>query len=93
MRSKSPHRSAHAFRGSNRLILSDVPIGSVRLFAVKHDWPVYMDESLKRFKTIFSACGSSHSAIELTVDKLFHMERGRAGVNVCKDWPEEKKEG
>lgn len=61
-------------------------IGGVCPFALKYGWPVYMDASLKRFKTVFSACGSSHSAIELTLDDLFQLGNGKAWVDVCKGW-------
>ncbi|GGL51310.1 YbaK/EbsC family protein [Sporolactobacillus putidus] len=61
-------------------------IGGVCPFALKYGWPVYMDASLKRFKTVFPACGSSHSAIELTLDDLFQLGNGKAWVDVCKGW-------
>ena len=41
------------------------PVGGVCPFAIKDGVEVYLDESLKRFKTIYPACGSSNSAIEL----------------------------
>ena len=34
------------------------------------DVKIYLDESLKRFKTVFPACGSANSAIELTIPEL-----------------------
>lgn len=45
-------------------------VGGVCPFAVKEGVAVYLDESLKRFQTVFPACGSSNSAIELTIDEL-----------------------
>jgi predicted HTH transcriptional regulator len=39
-------------------------------FAVNDGVTVYLDESLKRFETVFPACGSSNSAIELTMEEL-----------------------
>ena len=45
-------------------------IGGVCPFAVNSDVSVYLDVSLKRFETIFPACGSSNSAIELTTEEL-----------------------
>ena len=46
--------------------------------------PVYLDESLKRFETVFPACGSGNSAIELTPDRLFEIAQAQAWINVCK---------
>ena len=45
---------------------------------------VYLDESLKRFKTVFPACGSSNSAIELTISELEKYSGFIAWVDVCK---------
>ena len=45
-------------------------IGGVCPFAINDGVKVYLDESLKRFETIFPACGSSNSAIELTPEEL-----------------------
>ena len=45
-------------------------VGGVCPFAIKEGVTVYLDESLKRFSTVFPACGSSNSAIELTIDEL-----------------------
>jgi len=45
-------------------------VGGVCPFAVNEGVKVYLDESLKRFETVFPACGSSNSAIELTVPEL-----------------------
>ena len=45
-------------------------VGGVCPFAVKENVTIYLDESLKRFETVFPACGSSNSAIELTIEEL-----------------------
>ena len=45
---------------------------------------VYCDESLKRFETVFPACGSSNSAIEFTCDELFRYSNAIGWINVCK---------
>lgn len=45
-------------------------VGGVCPFAVHEGVTVYLDESLKRFETVFPACGSSNSAIELTIKEL-----------------------
>ena len=43
-------------------------VGGVCPFAVNDGVEVWLDESLKRFDTVFPACGSASSAIELTLD-------------------------
>lgn len=45
---------------------------------------VYLDESLKRFETVYPACGSSNSAIELNCDELADYSNSLEWVNVCK---------
>ena len=49
---------------------------------------VYLDESLKRFQTVFPAAGSSNSAIELTIPELEKYSNFLQWVDVCKDWQE-----
>jgi len=58
-------------------------IGGVCPFAVKEGVIVYLDESLKRFKTVFPACGSGNSAIELTIEELEKYSNYAAWVEVC----------
>ena len=50
-------------------------VGGVCPFAVKEGVKIYLDESLKRFDTVFPACGSSNSAIELTIPELEQYSR------------------
>ncbi|MCQ2420002.1 MAG: YbaK/EbsC family protein [Clostridia bacterium] len=64
-------------------------VGGVCPFAVKDGVKVYLDASLKRFKTVFPACGSSNSAIELTVPELEKFALADGWVDVCKDWQEQ----
>lgn len=59
-------------------------IGGVCPFSVKNDLPVYMDISLKRFNTVFPACGSSNSAIELTCEDLYNYSKCIKYIDVCK---------
>ena len=60
------------------------PIGGVCPFAINDGVEVYLDESLKRFKTIYPACGSSNSAIELSIEELEKYSNYSSWVNVCK---------
>ena len=61
-------------------------VGGVCPFAVKSGVTVYLDVSLKRFDTVFPACGSSNSAIELTPDALATYASCAGWIDVCKDW-------
>ncbi len=61
-------------------------VGGVCPFAIKSNVNVYLDESLKRFSTVFPACGSSNSAIELTINELEKYSNHTNWINVCKDW-------
>ena len=63
-------------------------VGGVCPFAVNENVTVYLDESLKRFQTVFPACGSSNSAIELTMDELEQYSSYTSWVDVCKGWKE-----
>ena len=59
-------------------------VGGVCPFAVNEGVEVYLDESLKRFETVFPACGSSNSAIELTMEELEQYSNSLAWIDVCK---------
>ena len=62
-------------------------IGGVCPFALAQpEPPVYLDISLRRFDTVFPACGSSNSAIELTCDELQAYARAQQWIDVCKGW-------
>ena len=59
-------------------------VGGVCPFAVNEGVTVYLDESLRRFETVFPACGSGSSAIELTVPELEEYSGYADWVDVCK---------
>ena len=59
-------------------------VGGVCPFAVNDGVRVYLDESLKRFETVFPACGSSNSAIELTINELEQHSGFISWIDVCK---------
>lgn len=59
-------------------------VGGVCPFAVNDGVEVYLDESLKRFETVFPACGSANSAIELTIPELEKYSGFTAWIDVCK---------
>lgn len=60
-------------------------VGGVCPFAIKYDLDVYLDESLKRFVTVFPACGSSNSAIEMSIEELEKYSNYKAWLDVCKN--------
>lgn len=66
--------------------LTGSAVGGVCPFALPEGTPVYLDDSLKRFSTVFPACGSDNSAIELTCEELYRFSRAAGWVDVCKDW-------
>ncbi|MDO4796907.1 MAG: YbaK/EbsC family protein [Coriobacteriales bacterium] len=61
-------------------------VGGICPFAVNDGVVTYLDESLRRFDTVFPACGSSNSAIELTIAELEAYSNYASWVDVCKNW-------
>ena len=61
-------------------------VGGVCPFAVKKGVSVYLDDSLKRFSTVFPACGSSNTAIELSIEELETHSGFICWIDVCKNW-------
>ncbi|MFP3888254.1 YbaK/EbsC family protein [Priestia filamentosa] len=61
-------------------------IGGVCPFAVNEGVSVYLDQSLQRFQTVFPACGSGNSAIELTIEQLEEYSKYIKWLDVCKGW-------
>ena len=59
-------------------------VGGVCPFAIKEGVSVYLDTSMQRFSTVFPACGSSNSAIEMTMEELAQHSGYTAWVDVCK---------
>ncbi|MDO4154170.1 MAG: YbaK/EbsC family protein [Clostridia bacterium] len=61
-------------------------VGGVCPFGVRDGVEVYLDISLKRFETVFPACGSANSAIELTIPELEQYSGFASWIDVCKAW-------
>ena len=59
-------------------------VGGVCPFGIKEGVTVYLDDSLKRFDTIYPACGSSNSAVKLTIEELEKASNFEKWVDVCK---------
>ena len=63
-------------------------VGGVCPFALPEGVQVYLDESLRRFETVFPAAGSSNSAVELTCAELERASGSSGWIDVCKGWQE-----
>ena len=61
-------------------------VGGVCPFAVNTGVTIYLDKSLRRFESVFPACGSSNSAIELNIPDLEKYSNYTDWVDVCKNW-------
>lgn len=59
--------------------------GGVCPFGINDSIEVYLDESLKKYETVFPACGSSNSAIELRINELEKTSKFTKWINVGKD--------
>jgi prolyl-tRNA editing enzyme YbaK/EbsC (Cys-tRNA(Pro) deacylase) len=79
------HTKAKMLTPDEAVALVGHAVGGVCPFAVNEGVKVYLDESLKRFETVFPAAGSSNSAIELTLPEL-EQTSGGTWVDVCKAW-------
>ncbi len=78
------HFKARMLSADEVLELVGHPVGGVCPFGCKEDIPVYLDESLKRFETVFPAVGSPSSAIELDLEELFRVSGAKEWIDVCK---------
>lgn len=65
-------------------------VGGVCPFGIPDTVSVYLDESMKRFETVFPAAGSSNSAIELNMEELLQYSHAKEWIDVCKGWQEEQ---
>ncbi|MDR1701828.1 MAG: YbaK/EbsC family protein [Sporomusaceae bacterium] len=82
-----------AFQKKTKMLSSDElsekighQAGGVCPFGIKEGVEVYLDESLKRFETVFPACGSANSAIELSIPCLEKYSASNGWVDICKGW-------
>lgn len=62
-------------------------VGGVCPFAIKKQVDVYLDVSMRRFPSVFPACGSNNSAIELSCEELTKLTQNLVSwVDLCKAW-------
>lgn len=78
-------KKARMLTPDQALIQTGHAVGGICPFANPEGTPVYLDISLQRFSTVFPACGSNHSAIELSCEELFRYAKARAWIDVCKE--------
>ena len=76
------HEKAHMLSFDEVNTLVGHPVGGVCPFAINDGVKVYLDESLNRFETVFPACGSANSAIELTIDELDKYSNKESWIDV-----------
>lgn len=68
------------------LPLTGHPVGGVCPFANPEGARVFLDESLRRFETVFPAAGTANTAVELTLDELERLSGALGWVDVCTGW-------
>ena len=78
------HMKAKMLAPDEVLTLVGHPVGGVCPFGINDGIDVYLDESLKRFETVFPAVGSGNSAIELNLDELYKYSNAIEWIDVCK---------
>ena len=85
------HKFKEKFRMKAKMLSPDEvltlvghPVGGVCPFGINDGIEVYLDESLRRFETVFPAVGSASSAIELDLDELFKYSNALEWIDVCK---------
>lgn len=78
------HMKAKMLAPDEVLTLVGHPVGGVCPFGINNGIDVYLDESLKRFETVFPAVGSGNSAIELNLDELYKYSNAIEWIDVCK---------
>lgn len=77
-------RKAKMLAGEEAEPLTGHAVGGVCPFAVKEGVAIYLDVSLKRFETVFPACGSANSVIELSLDELERFSGSSQWIDICK---------
>ena len=78
------HCKAKMLTADEVLALVGHPVGGVCPFGCNEGIPVYLDNSLMRFETVFPAVGSANSAIELNLDELYRYSKAISWIDVCK---------
>ena len=64
--------------------LTGLHFGGVCPFGIPEGIEIWLDESMRRFDTVYPACGSSNSAIEVTLEELERFSRANGWIDVGK---------
>ena len=78
------HEKARMIGAEDVERLTGHPVGGVCPFALPEGVRLYLDESIRRFETVFPAAGSRNSAIEMTADELDRITKPEAWIDVAK---------
>lgn len=81
---KTFHAKAKMLTPDEVIALIGHEVGGVCPFGIEDGVVVYLDESLKKYDTIYPACGSKNSAVKLTVEELEALSNAKEWVDVCK---------
>lgn len=79
------HTKAKMIPFENVEELTGHAVGGVCPFGINENVDVYLDVSLKEFQTVYPACGSSNSAVKLTLNELEKTSNCKKWIDVCKD--------
>jgi prolyl-tRNA editing enzyme YbaK/EbsC (Cys-tRNA(Pro) deacylase) len=79
------HKKSTMLKGDEVETYTGFPIGGVCPFAPKDGVKVYLDISLKRFDTVYPACGSRNSAIKLTIPELEKYSKAIEWIDISKN--------
>jgi prolyl-tRNA editing enzyme YbaK/EbsC (Cys-tRNA(Pro) deacylase) len=80
------HSKAKMLKPEEVLELTGFAGGGVCPFGIDKHIPIYLDISLKRFPSVFPACGSANSAVELDCETMFKLSGALEWVDVCNSW-------
>ena len=80
------HTKAKMLTPEQAVEMTGHAVGGVCPFGVPDGADVYLDVSLRRFESVFPACGSANSSIELTLPELEECSGSQGWVDVCRDW-------
>ena len=80
------HTKAKMLTPDEAVCLIGHEVGGICPFAVNKGVKIYLDDSLRRFDTVYPAAGSGNSAIELTLPELEKYSNALGWIDVCKGW-------
>ena len=80
------HTKAKMLTPDEAVCLIGHEVGGICPFAVNKGVKIYLDDSLRRFDTVYPAAGSGNSAIELTLPELEKYSNALSWIDVCKGW-------